>query len=59
MAAEIMRVGKKWFITTPNRWFPFEFHLRLPVVSWLPYKIMNKKDTCIVITMLKKNINMA
>ena len=36
MASEIMRVGKSWFVTTPNRWYPFEFHLRLPFVSWLP-----------------------
>ena len=36
MAAEIMRVGKRWFVTTPNRWFPFEFHMRLPFVTWLP-----------------------
>lgn len=38
MASEIMRVGKKWFITTPNRWYPFEFHLRLPFVTWFPGK---------------------
>ncbi|MHC4436556.1 MAG: methyltransferase domain-containing protein [Planctomycetota bacterium] len=38
MAAEIMRVGKRWFVTTPNRWFPFEFHMRLPFVTWLPGK---------------------
>jgi SAM-dependent methyltransferase len=36
MAAEIMRVGKQWFVTTPNRWYPFEFHMRLPFVTWLP-----------------------
>jgi ubiquinone/menaquinone biosynthesis C-methylase UbiE len=36
MAAEIMRVGKRWFVCTPNRWYPFEFHLRLPLVTWLP-----------------------
>ena len=36
MAAETMRVGKRWFVTTPNRWFPFEFHMRLPFVTWLP-----------------------
>jgi SAM-dependent methyltransferase len=36
MAAEVMRVGKSWFITTPNRWYPFEFHMRLPFVTWLP-----------------------
>jgi SAM-dependent methyltransferase len=38
MAAEIMRVGKRWFVATPNRWFPFEFHMRLPFVTWLPGK---------------------
>lgn len=36
MASEIMRVSRKWFITTPNRWYPFEFHMRLPFVTWLP-----------------------
>jgi hypothetical protein len=37
MAQEIMRVGKAWFVTTPNRWYPFEFHLRLPLAGWLPF----------------------
>jgi ubiquinone/menaquinone biosynthesis C-methylase UbiE len=37
MASEIMRVGKSWFITTPNRWYPFEFHMRLPFVTWIPF----------------------
>lgn len=37
MAAEIMRVGKRWFVATPNRWYPFEFHMRLPFVTWLPW----------------------
>jgi SAM-dependent methyltransferase len=36
MASEIMRVGKRWFVSTPNRWYPFEFHLRLPFVTWFP-----------------------
>jgi ubiquinone/menaquinone biosynthesis C-methylase UbiE len=40
MAQEVMRVGRNWFLTTPNRWFPFEFHLRLPMVSWLPAPLM-------------------
>ncbi|MHC4744300.1 MAG: class I SAM-dependent methyltransferase [Planctomycetota bacterium] len=38
MAMEIMRVAKAWFVTTPNRWYPFEFHMRLPFVTWLPGK---------------------
>jgi len=24
------------FVTTPNRWFPIEFHTTLPLVHWLP-----------------------
>jgi SAM-dependent methyltransferase len=36
MASEVMRVGKRWFVTTPNRWYPFEFHMRLPLITWLP-----------------------
>lgn len=36
MASEITRVCKWWFVTTPNRWYPFEFHMRLPFVTWLP-----------------------
>jgi len=37
MAQEIQRVSKSWFVTTPNRWYPFEFHMRLPFVPWLPF----------------------
>lgn len=40
MAREVMRVGKAWFITTPNRWYPFEFHTRLPLIGWLPAPMM-------------------
>jgi len=42
MAAEVRRVGKRWFLTTPNRWYPFEFHARMPFLSWLPPKWMHK-----------------
>lgn len=34
--AEALRVGRRAFITTPNRRFPIELHTRLPVVHWLP-----------------------
>jgi ubiquinone/menaquinone biosynthesis C-methylase UbiE len=30
----VSRVGL--FVTTPNRWFPVEFHTVLPLVHWLP-----------------------
>jgi len=47
MASEIMRVGKKWFVTTPNRWYPFEFHMRLPLVTWLPGDMYLLAGRCI------------
>lgn len=34
--AEALRVGRRVFMTTPNRWFPVEVHTRLPFVHWLP-----------------------
>jgi hypothetical protein len=42
MADEVRRVGKSWFLTTPNRWYPFEFHVRMPLISWLPPRLMWK-----------------
>ena len=34
---ECMRVARKAvFLTTPNRWFPIEFHTLLPLAHWLP-----------------------
>jgi SAM-dependent methyltransferase len=33
---EAIRVGRRVFITTPNRRFPLEVHTRLPLVHWLP-----------------------
>jgi len=35
-AKEIMRVGKSWFATTPNFWYPFEVHHHLPFFQFLP-----------------------
>jgi hypothetical protein len=34
---ECCRVARRAvFVTTPNRWFPVEFHTVLPLVHWLP-----------------------
>lgn len=34
---ELARVARRGiFVTTPNRWFPVEFHTVLPLVHWLP-----------------------
>ena len=35
-AAEIRRVGRRYWVQTPNRWFPIEPHLLTPLVHFLP-----------------------
>lgn len=39
---ECMRVSRKTFITTPNRYFPLEMHTFLPFLHWLPWKAFQK-----------------
>jgi SAM-dependent methyltransferase len=39
---EALRVGRRVFLTTPNRWFPIETHTRLPLVHWLPHPITRR-----------------
>ncbi|MGA3046151.1 MAG: methyltransferase domain-containing protein [Terracidiphilus sp.] len=40
---EAWRVARKGiFITTPNRWFPIEFHTLIPLVHWLPPELFRK-----------------
>jgi len=37
---ECARVARRaFFLTTPNRWFPIEFHTILPLVHWLPQRM--------------------
>ena len=35
-ASEVARVGKQYWVQTPNRYFPIEHHLWTPFVHWLP-----------------------
>jgi hypothetical protein len=35
-AAEIARVGRSYWVQTPDRWCPFEVHVMLPFVHYLP-----------------------
>jgi SAM-dependent methyltransferase len=34
--AELCRVARRVFVTTPNRWFPLDPHTLLPFAHWLP-----------------------
>jgi ubiquinone/menaquinone biosynthesis C-methylase UbiE len=38
-AEEIQRVSQKYYITCPNKYFPFEFHYRLPLYQFVPKSI--------------------
>ena len=39
---EALRVGRRVFVTTPNRWFPLEVHTLLPLVHWLPEELAHR-----------------
>ena len=39
-ADEIMRVGKQYYVQTPDRWFPVESHSWLPFLGWLPRRAL-------------------
>jgi len=36
MAAEVQRVGKSFWVQTPNYWFPMEPHFHIPGWQWIP-----------------------
>jgi SAM-dependent methyltransferase len=38
-ADEVRRVGRRYFIQTPNRYFPIEPHYQLPLFQFLPRRI--------------------
>jgi SAM-dependent methyltransferase len=42
LVSEALRVGRRIFITTPNRRFPIEVHTRLPLLHWLPNRLAHR-----------------
>lgn len=56
--SEALRVGKKVFITTPNRNFPVEVHTGLPFIHLLPNKIYRKTLNSIGMEFFAKEKNL-
>ncbi len=47
MAAEIRRVGRNWFVQTPNRYFPLDPHTCLPLLHLLPERWLRALVRCL------------
>jgi hypothetical protein len=58
---ECLRLGKKYiFITTPNRYYPIDFHTKIPIIHWLPKQIHRKilRILGLGFYSLEKNLNL-
>ena len=50
MAAEIRRLGKRYFFQTPNHYFPVDWRTLLPFFHFLPLKVRALILCCVPIT---------
>lgn len=41
-AAEIQRVGHRYFVQTPHKHFPLDLHMWLPGTNWLPHPLLQR-----------------
>ena len=58
---EVWRVARAGiFVTTPNRWFPVEFHTVLPLLHWLPKSLYRKALRAVGMTFFasEQNLNL-
>ena len=44
--SELCRVSRQCSITTPNRWYPLEFHTVMPLIHWLPARVFRSLLRC-------------
>jgi hypothetical protein len=44
VASELTRVGRKFWVQTPNKYFPLEPHYMLPLVQFLPQRLRRLLD---------------
>src|SRR5579883_3403710 len=59
LLCELWRVCRKGlFVTTPNRWFPIEFHTCLPLAHWLPAGAFRAMLRAAGLTMLADEANL-
>lgn len=57
VAKEIERIGKRYFIQTPNKYFPIEPHFLFPFFQYLPQKIQLWLLTCLGVVWFGKIID--
>ena len=55
---ELSRVSRQCCISTPNRWYPLEFHSMAPFIHWLPPSVFRLILRCIGQTFYAKEENL-